>query len=253
MIGITAGAALVAAAIFTAGFSSVIGLGGGMMMLLVTTLTVDFALVMPMFGAIQSSSAISRIWFFRKHLDGDMILKFGIGFVPAAMLSGSLWAYFVTTEGAQPYIKMVIATYMLLFLWFPQFRVRSGNRTRLLLLLGVLSGFAALTVGAVGSVVAPFIDALDLKKERMIAAFGVISIFSNGAKLPLFFLVAEPLDLTVWATIGILIGATFIGTYVGRGIQQSVSDKLFSKIFRTVLGVMALKLLIWDGIRVAYF
>jgi hypothetical protein len=129
MISIGVGSALLAAALLTAGFSSVIGLGGGMMMLLVTTLTVDFALVMPMYGAIQSSSAVARIWFFRKHLDRNFILVFGIGFIPAAMMSGSIWAYFVTTEGAQPYIKMVIATYMLLFLRFPEFRVKSGNRT----------------------------------------------------------------------------------------------------------------------------
>jgi uncharacterized membrane protein YfcA len=115
---------------------------------------------------------------------------------------------------------------------------------KLLLTLGVLSGFAALTVGAVGSVVAPFFEALDLEKERMIAAFGIIFFFSNLAKLPLFFLVTKPIDLSVGIVISVVILLTFVGTFIGRRIQQSVNDALFRTLFRSVLGVMALKLLI---------
>ena len=249
MIGIAVGSTILVAGFVTATFSAFAGLGGGMMMLASLTLLLDFALVMPMFGAIQTSSGISRVWLFRKHLDPSMILPFALGFIPMAMLGGWVWVYFVQTQDAQPYIKMAIATYMLLFLASPKFSVKPGNRMRNLILVGMLGGFAAMTVGAIGSVVAPFVEAFDLKKERAIAAFGFISIFSNSAKLPLFYLISDKLDWSIALAIGGLMLVAFLGTLVGRRIQYGISDVFFSKIFRTMLGVMALKLLIWDGMR----
>jgi uncharacterized membrane protein YfcA len=77
-----------------------------------------------------------------------------------------------------------------------------------------------------------------------------MSIFSNIIKLPLFFIIFDRLDWSVFGLIGFLILATVAGIYFGRRIQHGVSEALFSRLFRVVLGVMALKILLWDGLRV---
>ncbi|MBT8003475.1 MAG: sulfite exporter TauE/SafE family protein [Rhodospirillales bacterium] len=250
MISIVAGSGLFIAAFFTAVFSAVAGVGGGMMMFAAVAVFLDFALVMPVFGAVQTSSGLSRVWFFRKYLNWSMILIFGIGFIPAVILGGFAWAYIIDAKEIQPYIKILIAVYILLFLIFPKFRVPPGNRTRILLVMGLSIGFAALTIGAVGAITAPFIEALQLKKEDAIAAIGVGSSFANIAKLPLFFIIFDQLDLSVVGVIGFLILATVFGIYFGKRIQDNVSEDLFRRLFRFALGGMAIKLLVWDGLRV---
>jgi uncharacterized membrane protein YfcA len=178
-----------------------------------------------------------------------MILPFGMGFIPMAMFGGWVWVYFVQTQDAQPYIKIAIAIYMLLFLVSPKFSVKPGNRTRNLIFVGALGGVASMTIGAIGSVVAPFVESLGLKKERAIATFGFISVFSNAAKLPLFYLISDKLDWSVVITIGGLVLVAFLGTLVGRRVHYGISDAFFDKIFKIMLGVIASKLLIWDGLR----
>jgi uncharacterized membrane protein YfcA len=170
MIGLTGGIILVVISFVTAIFSAVAGLGGGTMLIGFIILVVDFALVIPLFGAIQMASGISRVWFFRKYVDWSMFLTFGIAFVPGAILGGFIWVYLVNTEEAQPYIKMLIAIYLLMYLKFSSFRVVGGNRTQLLLISGALCGLAALTVGALGDVIAPFVDALELKRAYPVDA-----------------------------------------------------------------------------------
>jgi uncharacterized protein len=250
VIGLVGGSTLIIASLITAMFSTVAGIGGGTMLIGFIILMVDFALVLPVYGAIQMVSAGSRVWLFRKDVDWSMFVTFGIAFVPGAIIGGLLWYYFVNTEEAQPYIKMIIAAYLLMYLKFSSYRVAPGNQTRLLLIAGGLCGFAALTVGAVGAVIAPFVDALELKKERAIAAIGVMSMFSNIIKLPLLFVIADRVDWTLALIIGGMCVATFCGVYAGRGAQKYVSEAQFRRLFRIVLTVLGVKLLFWDGLRV---
>jgi uncharacterized membrane protein YfcA len=100
MIGLIGGVALFFIAFVTVVFSAVASVGGGTMLFATMVMVVDFALVMPVFGAIQTSSAVSRVWFFREHVDKSMVLVFAAGFVPFVVLGGYLWSFLVHTEEA---------------------------------------------------------------------------------------------------------------------------------------------------------
>lgn len=76
-----------------------------MMMFATVAVFLDFALVMPVFGAVQTSSGLSSVWFFRKYLNWSMILIFGIGFIPAVILGGFAWAYIVEAKKFSPTSK----------------------------------------------------------------------------------------------------------------------------------------------------
>ena len=75
MIGLIGGVALFFIAFVTVVFSAVASVGGGTMLFATMVMVVDFALVMPVFGAIQTSSAVSRVWFFREHVDKSIVLS----------------------------------------------------------------------------------------------------------------------------------------------------------------------------------
>ena len=250
MVGLAGGIVLSAVAFFAACLSAVASLGGGVLLFPIMFFLVDFALVIPVFGVIQMSSAISRAWFFRQYIDWSIFPLFIVGFIPAAALGGIIWSYSVFNQEFQPYIMMLIAANLFLFLKFPKFNVPKGNRKKLLLSMGAAAGLATLTIGVIGVVLAPFIEALELKKERAVAAIGALAIFGNLVKLPLLFVIAEQLDWTIATITAGMVVATIAGVYFGRHLHGRVSEVFFIKIFRAVLFVMAAKLFIWDGLRV---
>jgi uncharacterized membrane protein YfcA len=250
MVGLAGGIALLGVAFFASCLSAVASIGGGTLLFPIMFLVVDFALVIPIFGVIQMSSAISRVWFFRHYVDWDFFPLFVVGFIPAAILGSIIWSYSVFNEEFQPYMMIFISVNLFLFLKFPKFSVPKGNRFKLLISMGAVTGLATLTIGAIGVVVAPFIDALNLKKERAVAAIGIISIFGNLIKLPLLFVIAERLDWSIVTITTGMVTATIAGVYFGRYLHGRVSEAFFVKIFRAALFAMAAKLLIWDGLRV---
>lgn len=143
---------------------------------------------------------------------------------------------------------MLIAVYLLDYLKFSRYRVATREKTKILLVAGAACGLAALTVGAIGAVISPFIDALELKKERAVAAIATVSVFSNVVKLPLILLIYDQLDWLIAMMIGSMIVATVVGVSFGKRIHEYVSETLFSRMFRMALTVIGLKLLVWDGL-----
>ena len=250
MIGIAGGIALFSIAFFASCLSAVATLGGGTLLFRILFLIVDFALVMPIFGIVQTASATSRVWFFRQYIDRSIFSMFFVGFIPAAILGGLFWSYSVNNEEIQPYIMMLIAVHLLLFLKFPKFSVPRGNKTWLLIAMGIVAGLASLTVGAIGPVIVPFIDALGLKKERAVAAIGAVSFFGNLIKLPLVFLIVDHIDWSIATITGGMVVGSILGVYFGRCIHGRVNESFFIYVFRIVLFLMPAKLLIWDGLRV---
>jgi uncharacterized membrane protein YfcA len=252
MTSLTGSIALLGIAMFAACLSAVVSFGGGTLLLPIMFLILDFALVIPVFGVIQISSAISRAWFFRQFIDWSIFPIFIVGFIPAAVLGSFIWSYTVFNEEFQPYMMILIAVYLFLFLKFPKFNAPKGSRTKLLLSMGAAAGLATLTIGVIGVIIAPFIDSLGLKKERAVAAIGALAFFTNLIKLPLLFIISEQLNGSIVMVMAGMVGATILGTYFGRHFHGRVSEVLFIKIFRTVLFMMAVKLFIWDGWRVIF-
>ena len=113
---------LTAASVIGSGISVVAGFGGGLLIFAVLAAVLDFAYVIPIYGAVMFCANSTRVFLFWRDIDYAALKAFFMTFVPNALLSTIAWYYLVETEAAQPYIKMVIAVCLVLF-FFLHWRV----------------------------------------------------------------------------------------------------------------------------------
>ena len=239
-------------AIFTAIMSAVTGIGG-VLLFAVMASVLEYAVIVPMYGAVQTTSAICRVWLYRRDMLFTLFWPFLIAFLPAIALGIVIWLYLIEIKEAQPYIKMGIGLYLFVFVSTVKFRVRISDPKRLMIVIGVISGFLSAIVGVVGSIQAPFFAALDITKEERVALFSIASLLANGIKIPLLIVVADRLSVGHGIIIGLIAISSVIGAFAGRKIMGKISENVYRRAFHILLFLIACKLVIWDGIKVLWF
>jgi uncharacterized membrane protein YfcA len=113
---------------------------------------------------------------------------------------------------------------------------------------GFVAGTAALTVGAVGPLIAPIFARRGFVKEKLIATKAVCQLTTHILKIPAFLLVR---DLEVARLSGlalIMICMVIPGTLIGKRLLTGVSERHFTIAYRVALTLAGLKVLIIDGI-----
>ena len=250
-LGIASISFLFVGAIFTAIMSAVSGIGGVLLFALMASV-LEYAVLVPMYGAIQTTSAASRVWLYRKDIIYPYFWTFLIPFIPTVIISILIWLYLIEIKEAQPYIKMGIAVYLFLFLVSTKLRIRGSNPKRILIMADLLSGFFSIIVGVVGSIQAPFFTALKIRKEEMVALFSIASLLANGIKIPLLFVVFDRLSMGHGILIALLAVSSFVGAFIGRKVIGFISDVTFRRFLHTLLFIIACKLFFWDGVRVLW-
>lgn len=250
-VGIPTIAMLFAGATATAIISSIVGFGGGLSLFALLALVLDFALLIPIYGAVQFTSAASRVWFFRKDVVLPLFGWFLLAFLPCYGISVVIWLHLIEMKEAQPVIKMAIALYLVFYVSLERLKIQGGNPKSLTIWAGIVSGLVS-NIVAIGAVQAPFFAALKLRKEEFVALLGVASFVANILKIPLFFFILDRLNVGHGVLIGALAIASFFGSWMGRNIMGRISDQTFKRLFFAALIVIACKLFFWDGVRVLW-
>ncbi|MEX2450681.1 MAG: sulfite exporter TauE/SafE family protein [Rhodospirillales bacterium] len=250
-LGVTTIGFLFAGAAVTAVISAIVGFGGGLSLFALLALVLDFALLIPVYGAVQFSSAVSRVWFFRKDIVFPLFWWFLVAFLPCYGISVFLWLYLIEAKEAQPYLKMAIGLYLILYVGIERLKIQGGNPKGLAIWAGVISGLLS-NIVAVGAIQAPFFAALKLRKEEFIALLAVASAVVNGLKIPLFLFILDRIEVDTAVLIGLLALASFLGAGIGRRIVGVISEVRFRQIFYAALVLIAAKLFFWDGVRVLW-
>jgi uncharacterized membrane protein YfcA len=242
------------AAVVTMALTVVAGIGGGVMLFAAMAIIIDYALLIPLFGAVQSGGSSARVWIFRQHIHWDKLGLFLLAYVPCAILGTFVWIQLISLAEWQPYIKMVLAVYIVLFVVFGhRIRVSPTGTKRLMLSGGMLAGFGSMTVGAVAPVMAPFFMALNLNKNEFSGTWAVASFIASASKIPLLYFVWNQISPSHGALVFILFIGSFIGAYLGKIIFDRTSELFFRRAFFAFLLVAACKLFIWDGAKPLVF
>jgi uncharacterized membrane protein YfcA len=248
-VGIVTFAILIFTSLVGSGISVVAGFGGGLLVFAALAATLEFVYVIPMHGAVMLSANIARVTMFWKDVDRNALKFFSVTFLPAAALSTVAWYYLIETASAQPYIKIAIALFLILFTLVPNFEVKSTNRIKIMMSAGLICGLLVMLFN-VGPLLVPFLIALDLKKNAFIGTFAFVTMVVTVAKVPLFFLIADKLSFDIGLLTVLMIVACIVGSYAGKAISGQVSERLFKTIVKIILMAISLKMLIWDGARV---
>ena len=116
-------------------------------------------------------------------------------------------------------------------------------------LIGFVAGTAALTIGAIGPILAPVFARRGFVKERLVATKAVCQTIMHLSKIPAFIWIRD-IDVQRLGLMTLMMMAMVIpGTLVGKSLLKRVSDTQFTRLYRVTLLIAGLKVFFYDGLR----
>ena len=242
-VGESAFVVLTLATGLTAALSAVVGMAGGITLLSVMLLYLDPLVVIPIHGVVQLASNGSRTWVQREHMHWNIVGRYAVFALPAGLL-GFRFAQTIPPQA----LKALIGFFVLGVTWRPSWLnfsrgTRHPNPNRRFLILGGVTGFLNMLIGATGPVIAPFFLDLGLDRRALVGTKAACQAVGHLAKV-LVFAVAG-FSFLHWAPLlGALIAAAFLGTFLGSRLLDRVNEVWFVRLYKGVLSLLAIRL-IW--------
>lgn len=240
---------LAVAAFLTSIVSAILGMGGGVLLLALMLCFLTHGESIPTHATVQIASNGTRVLAFIRNVDTRAFLRFCTGVIPGGAIGiGLLWAL-GAPERSEPYLKMLIGAYILAATFLPKPK-GDGHRVKWwdFPLMGLAAGAAALTVGAVGPLIAPLFARRDFVKERLIATKATCQLATHVIKIPAFLLMRD-LDVARLGGLAMIMVIVVIpGTLIGKRILTGVPERWFVIAYRVALTVAGLKVLLVDGL-----
>lgn len=239
-------AILGAAAFLTSMLSAIVGMAGGITLLSVMLLFYEPLVVIPLHGVIQMVSNGSRAWFQREHVEAGILLRYAALLVPGGIL-GLLLLHQLPPNLS----RALIGGFVLLATWAPGALLlgahpERSDRNRRFLLLGGVAGVLNLTLGAIGPLIAPFFLNLGLTRQGIVGTKAACQMAGHAAKIAIFGVAGFAFG--AWLLpLALLCSAVIVGTWVGTQLLEHVSERLFVRLYKTVLTLIALRLVLNEG------
>jgi uncharacterized membrane protein YfcA len=245
---------LAVAAFATAVLSGIIGMGGGMLLLAVLLSFMPHSEAIPVHAAVQLASNGTRILAFLRHVDWRAFGRFCLGVVPGGAIGATALWMLGEPGASEPYWKMLVGAFILFVSLKP--KAKKGGKTPSAWdfpLFGLLAGAAALTVGAVGPLIAPVFARQQMVKERLIATKAMCQMVTHIGKIPAFLLIRNLDPRSLGLVTLIMIAMVIPGTLLGKRLLRHVSEQHFVILYKVALTVAGLKVLLIDGLRPILF
>ncbi|MEE9608488.1 MAG: sulfite exporter TauE/SafE family protein [Myxococcota bacterium] len=238
---------LFAAALATSALSAVVGMAGGITLLSVMLLFLEPLLAVPLHGVVQLVSNSSRAVIQRKHVRWELLGRYAILLLPMGF-AGLAVAKSLPPAGA----RVTIGAFVLVATWAPHWlllgrhpeRTDPGHR---FLLLGGVVGFLSPTIGATGPLIAPFFLNIGLTRHALIGSKAAIQTLGHLAKLVVFGFAGFAFHHFA-GPLALLCAAVILGTWIGSRLLERVDEVWFTRLYKGVLTVIAVRLVVWDGL-----
>jgi len=223
---------------FTSIISAIIGMGGGVLLLSAMTFFMPLHVIIPVHGFVQLISNSTRLLFLKLHIKWRFFLFFILGMPFGAALSAFLLKDVV--DESFPYLAISLLIFYAVFKpkKMPHMEIKSWGWT----IVGFVTGIAAIIVGAVGPLIAPFFIRNDLEKEEIVATKATMQMVSHLSKIPVFLYLDFKFEDYASETL-LMALAAIIGTHYGIKILRKVDNKIFKKLYKTVLFISGVRLL----------
>jgi uncharacterized membrane protein YfcA len=242
-------ALLCAASVATGALSAVVGMAGGITLLALMLLFLDPLVAIPIHGAVQLVSNLSRAWAQRGSVHWPLLARFAAPLLPASF-GGVAVAQALPRAG----LEIAIGVFVLVATWRPgwlRFGVDRAGRPRgspgrRMLAAGGVVGFLSPTIGATGPLVAPFFLRLGLGRHALIGTKAACQTLQHFAKILVFGAVGFAFA-DWWLALVALSSTAVAGTWLGTRLLDRVSEADFQALYVGVLTVIALRLIVSEA------
>lgn len=207
------------------------------------------ATAIPVHGVVHLASNTWRVWLFRKHMAWPLIIRFS-ALMPLGVWLG-LWLF---QEMPKELVQVLIGFFVLLTLFLRYLKRFALKEFPLwaFVPLGFVTGALNMIVGVIAPVLAVLIIRKDLNKENVVGTLGFFGFIGNLLKIAAFTMIGFS-----FAEYGLLLAlmtaAVIIGTSAGKKLLSGFDEKTFLLVFNIMLISLALKLIVFDGLRALFF
>jgi uncharacterized membrane protein YfcA len=262
----TAYLAVALTAFIAAGLTLYSGFGLGTILLPVFALFFPVEMAVVATALVHGANNVFKVTLLGRHADREVVLKFGLPAIAAAVLGAMALGWFAQSDSALTIevneealfritpVKLVIGLLMIGFALFellPRFRSMQFER-RYLPLGGVLSGFFGGLSGHQGALRSAFLAKAGLTTERFVGSNAVIGFLVDLTRISVYVALftaagGHVSDFSAWSLVmigavsafcGVLLGKRFLHKVTMTSVQTLVGLLLFGVGLALVFGVL---------------
>lgn len=228
---------LILAAFVTSIVSGIAGLGGGTILLTLMPGFVPNSAIIPIHGATQLSSNLSRAIFSIKNISWGIVIQFLCGSIIGAWI-----ASFLVSDFPFEYLELVLGISILILIWAPLKKINFQSEIQYYI-LGSTQTFLTMFLGSSVPLIAPFLSRAKLNKEQMVSTLASLAAVTHIAKVVTFLILGFSFVPYFSLTTGLILSA-ILGSFIGTKVRVKINEELFKKAFKIIITILAFKLIL---------
>lgn len=237
--------ALVLINLVTSTITGITGFGGGMILVGLMPFFLPATAIVPIHGATQLASNISRAWFGRKYLDLTYLFPYCVGAVVGVVIFWGL-VRFINLD----IVPLLMAMYLLLTQWSKTVnRLLSGIEN--FYVIGCLQTGIGLFVGATGPLHMPLLMKQYDNPHVLVTTASLMISLVHLIKI-VVYLALGFVFLDYWRLIAMMIVVAVIGSWLGVQLRHHISMVWLKKVLPWLLTVIAIKILLDTVIKLEW-
>lgn len=236
-ISYAAAAILVAASVLTSATTAAFGVGGGVMMLVLMSLFMPVAALIPVHGVVQLGSNLGRAFHMRRSAVPSMILPFAAGGIVGAFAGGA-----VVTDLPEALLKTILAIFIVAITWVKLPPLPAAKSPLVFGIGGAVSTALTMFLGATGPLVAALMARAFETRQQVVANSAVAMAIQHVLKVAVFGVLG--FNLAPWLPLAlVMIASGYLGTIIGARLLENMDEAAFRFWFRIAVTILALELL----------
>lgn len=218
--------------------TSLTGLGGGTLILAGLLLVYPPELAIPLHSFTQFSANALRTGLFFKSVNWKVVLAYASLMLPAAWMGAQIFDHINPSI-----LKILVGLFILISIIPFKFHPKNEPTPLTFVILGALSGFLGIFVGAVGPAVVPFFNRLKIPRNGILTTKSAGQMVLQLSKIIAFSGAAGMNFVALKDHIGVLIVGTIIGVGISIPLGKKISDQKLNLAVNILLGLISIKVL----------
>ncbi|SFS40273.1 sulfite exporter TauE/SafE family protein [Lutibacter maritimus] len=207
-------------------FGTIGGFGSSLFFVPIASFFLDFHSVLGITAIFHVSSNITKIAFFRKGFDKNLVIWVGIPAVIFVMIGAYISKFFQTVL-----LEILLAIFLIIislgFIIFKNFSIKPTIRNSIF--GGIFSGLIAGIVGTGGAIRGITLTSFNLSIQTFIATSAIIDLGIDASRSVIYYLNGYVHNHDLYL-IPILLITSISGTYIGKLILNHISQEKFKLI-----------------------